>query len=180
MSKLLETKLSSEMVYRGKILNLRVDTVQLPGGEESKREVVEYVGAVAIVALTKDKEVLMVRQYRYPVQEELLEIPAGKLEPGENPLECAQRELLEETGARAKIWRELYGFYSTPGFSTEKMYVFLAMDLSFEDQQLDDDEFVELEKMSLNSAIELIRNGQIKDAKSIVGLLAVKIEGLQE
>jgi len=174
LSNLKEQKISSEMIYRGKILNLRVDTVRLPNGNQSRREVVEYSGAVAIVALVNDDEVLMVRQFRYPAGREFIEIPAGKLEPGEMPLDCAKRELWEETGARAGKWEELCTFYSTPGFSTEKMHLFIASDLSFEEQHLDEDEFVELQKVSLNNALQMIREGKIYDAKTIVGILAAK------
>lgn len=170
----MEKKISSEVIYRGKILNLRVDTVQLPNGNYSKREVVEYTGAVAIVALTPEKEVLMVRQYRYPAEKEFLEIPAGKLEPGEVPLECAQRELSEETGAEAGKWQKLCTFYSTPGFSTEKMHLFMASDLSFKEQHLDEDEFVEVEKVAFTEVLRMIREGKIYDAKTIIGILLAK------
>ena len=171
-----EEKLSSKLVYEGKILNLRVDNVRLPNGKEGQREVVEYTGAVAIVALTTDQEVLLVRQYRYPVQRELMELPAGKLEPNEKPLECAKRELMEETGVVAGKWNELYSFYSTPGFSNEKMYLFMAKDLTFKEQHLDVDEFVEMKKVSLQGALGMIKEGQINDAKTIVGILAAKDE----
>lgn len=169
-----EEKISSELVYEGKILNLRVDTVRLPNGNQSKREVVEYEGAVGIVALPSKSEILMVRQFRYPAGREFLEIPAGKIEPGEMPLDCAQRELKEETGATAAKWEKLYSFYSTPGFSTEKMHLFLATGLIFEEQQLDDDEFVEIKTVRFDKALQMIQEGTICDAKTIVGVLAVK------
>ena len=171
-----EKKLSSKLVYEGKILNLRVDTVRLPNGKEGQREVVEHSGAVAIVALTTKQEVLLVRQYRYPAQQELMELPAGKLELNEKPLECAKRELMEETGVVAGRWQELYAFYSTPGFSNEKLYLFMAKDLTFKEQHLDADEFVEMKKVSLQRALGMIKEGQINDAKTIVGILAAKDE----
>ncbi|MGB9803044.1 NUDIX domain-containing protein [Desulfofundulus sp.] len=172
MSRLVEKKLDSRLVYRGKILNLRVDTVLLPDGRTGTREVVEYAGAVAIVALSEKKEVFLVRQYRYPVGRELLEIPAGKIESGEEPLQCARRELAEETGLRAERWQELCSFYSTPGFTSEKMHLFLARDLSQEHQRLDEDEFVQVVKVPLDEALAMVWQGVICDAKSTAGLLA--------
>lgn len=169
-----EVTLSTKLIYKGKILNLRVDTVQLPNGNQSKREVVEYEGAVGIVALPSEHEILMVRQFRYPVKKEFLEIPAGKLERGEAPLDCAQRELREETGAVAQNWEKICSFYSTPGFSNEKMHLFLATNISFQEQNLDEDEFVEVEKMDFYDALQLIRKGVICDAKTIVSVLTVK------
>jgi len=169
-----EIKISSDMIYQGKILNLRVDTVQLPNGNESKREVVEYTGAVAIVAITGKREIMLVRQYRYPAEREFIEIPAGKLEPGEKPLGCAKRELVEETGAKAGEWKQLFSFYSTPGFSNEEMHVFLALNLEFQEQNLDDDEFVEVERVPFQKALEMVRAGDINDAKTIVGILGAQ------
>lgn len=172
MTRFFERQVSSRIVYRGKILNLRVDTVELPNGKQSTREVVDYHGAVAIVALTGQAEVLMVRQFRYPAGCEFLEIPAGKIEAGEDPLVCARRELSEETGAQAERWELLYSFYSTPGFSTEKMYLYLATGLTFKNQHPDEDEFLDVERIPLTRAVELLESGEIKDAKSIIGILA--------
>jgi ADP-ribose pyrophosphatase len=174
LGNLKEIRISSNMIYRGKILDLRVDTVQLPNGNESKREVVDYTGAVAIVALTEKREILLVRQYRYPAEREFIEIPAGKLEVGEKTLECAKRELLEETGARAGEWKELFSFYSTPGFSNEEMHVFLALDLEFQEQDLDEDEFVEVQRVPFQKALEMVWAGDINDAKTIVGILGAQ------
>ncbi|MCF8011579.1 MAG: NUDIX hydrolase [Clostridiales bacterium] len=174
MSELKEKKLFSETIYEGKILNLKVDTVELPNGNISKREIVEYSGAVAVVAHTRDNQILLIHQYRYPAGEQLLEIPAGKLEPGEEPLHCAKRELREETGAEAEVWQKLFSFYSTPGFSTEKMHLFLASELQIKEQDLDEDEFVEVEKVLLDEVIQKIKEGKICDSKSIAGILAAK------
>lgn len=173
LGKVVEKTLDSRIVYQGKILNLRVDKVLLPNGAEGLREVVEHAGAVAVVALTEKNEVILVRQYRYAVGRELLEIPAGKLEEGEDPLQCAQRELTEETGFKARKWQALLHFYSTPGFSNEKMYLFLAQELERGGQNPDEDEFLQVEKVPLEKALNMIWQGKICDAKSTAGLLAV-------
>ncbi|ACX51599.1 NUDIX hydrolase [Ammonifex degensii KC4] len=173
MEKLYEKRLKSETVFQGRILRVRVDTVLLPDGCTSTREVVEYSGAVAIVPLTAEGEVVMVRQYRYPVGRELLEIPAGKIEEGEEPEACARRELEEETGFMARSWQHLGSFYSTPGFTSEKMHLFLAQDLYPGKKNPDRDEFLRVERLPLAQALELIRKGEIADAKSICGLLWV-------
>ncbi len=171
-----EKRLASEYVFRGNILRVRVDTVRLPDGRTGSREVVEYAGAVAIVALDAADRVVLVRQYRYPVGEELLEVPAGKLEAGEDPLACAKRELLEETGFAAREWRQVCTYYSTPGFTSEKMHVFLARGLEAREASTDADEFIEVELIPLARALEMIGEGVIRDGKSLIGLLAVAQE----
>ncbi len=161
------------MIYKGKIINLRVDTVTLPDGGTCTREIVEYAGAVAIVPLNEKGELLLVRQYRYAVKKALLEIPAGKIEPGEDPAECAKRELLEETGYEAKELNKVIRFYSTPGFTNEEIHVFLATGLTLKKQNLDDDEFIDVQTIPYDTALEMIRTGEICDAKSVAGILAV-------
>lgn len=173
---LTEKTLSSQMIYRGKILNLRVDQVELPNGKQTSREVVEHAGAVAVVPLTGENEVLLVRQYRHPAAEVLLEVPAGKLEKGEDPGLCAVRELREETGYRAGEMRLLFSFFTTPGFSSEKMYLYLARDLEYLGESPDDDEFIDLRRTPLESALDMVSRGEICDAKSIAGILAAKRE----
>lgn len=172
LAELGEKTLHSRVVYRGKILNLRVDRVLLPSGAEGWREVVEHAGAVAVVALTEEGEVVMVRQYRYPVGKTLLEIPAGKLEEGEDPLQCAQRELAEETGHTARRWEPLLSFYSSPGFCSEKMHLFLARELERAACSPDEDEFLQVVRVPLEEALGLLWGGEICDAKSAAGLLA--------
>ncbi|MFZ5592338.1 MAG: NUDIX domain-containing protein [Bacillota bacterium] len=172
MRELQEKTISSRTVYQGKIFNVRQDQVELPGGKTASREVVEYSGAVAVVPLTGDGKVVMVRQYRYAVQEVLLEIPAGKCNPREDALDCAVRELSEETGLQAGRWDRLCTFYTTPGFTTEKLTVFLARELTFGQAHPDEDELVQVEVVPLEEALRMIEQGQIKDGKSIVGLLA--------
>lgn len=176
-----EKTINSEIIYRGKILNLKVDNVELPGGRQARREVVEHAGAVAVVAVDEEENVFLVKQYRYPVQEELLEIPAGMIEPGENPLQCAQRELEEETGIKALSWQFLFGFYSTPGFCDERLHIYLARDLQFVRQRLEADESIQVFKLPLGKAPEMIERGEIRDAKSIAGLLgACRVAGHQQ
>lgn len=171
---LMEQKISSEMIYQGRILNVRLDQVLLPNGNKSAREVVELSGAVTIVPVNQAGEVYLVRQYRYPVAELLLELPAGKMEPGESPETCARRELIEETGFTAEKCDYICEFYTTPGCVTEKMYLFLARSLVSGQQNLDEDEFLEVTSVSLDEAVEMIYNGTIKDGKTITGLLAVQ------
>lgn len=174
MSDYEEKVLASERVYEGRIINLRVDSVQLPDGKTGTREVVEYTGAVAIVPLNDQGEIFLVRQYRYAVGKTLLEIPAGKLEPGEDPETSAGRELLEETGYKASKLTRLISFFSTPGFTTEKLHLFLANGLSLKQQNLDHDEFIDVVKVSFERALEMIWTGEICDAKSVAGILAVQ------
>ncbi len=167
-----ERQLNSKLIYKGKILNLRRDRVCLPDGREAFREIVEHPGAVAVVALDEEKSVYLVRQYRYPVEKVLLEVPAGKLDPGEEPLDCARRELAEEVGLSASRWQLLTTFYTTPGFSNEQMFLYLATGLEMISAEADADEFLEVVKMPLAEAVSQALNGTIQDAKSIAGLLA--------
>ena len=166
-----ERTIRSERVYEGKIIAVRVDTVELPSGRETRREIVEHSGATAIVAVDSEGDVLLVRQYRKPVERALLEIPAGGIEAGEDPLECARRELAEETGFAAVRWDKLGLFFTTPGFCTEDMHVFLATGLRPVEGSADFDETIELVRCPLSTVPELIASGEICDAKSIAGLL---------
>jgi ADP-ribose pyrophosphatase len=168
-----ENVLASTTVYRGRIFNVRVDTVTFPDGRTGTREIVEYPGAVVVVALDDAEQVLLVRQYRHAVGRELLELPAGKLEPGEDPLVCARRELAEETGYAAREWQFLLEYYSTPGFTTEKMFLYRAAGLEATGPAPDSDEFIQVVKVPLGRALEMVAAGEICDAKSIVGLLVV-------
>ncbi|MBP2024991.1 NUDIX hydrolase [Peptoniphilus stercorisuis] len=170
----IERTMKSEKVFDGKILSLRVDTVELPDKKYSKREVVEHDPAVAVVAADEDNNILLVKQYRKPVEKSLLEIPAGSLEIGENPKEGALRELKEETGYIAKDLEYITEFYSTPGFCTEKMYIFFADEIEESSQDLDEDEFIECIKVPLDKAVKMIEVGEIMDAKTIVGILMYK------
>lgn len=167
-----EQTIGSERIYQGRVLALRVDIVRMPDGRERRREIVEHPGAVAIVAVDPEERILMVRQYRSGPAREMLEVPAGTREAGEAAEECVRRELQEETGYRAATVRPLLGFYTAPGFCTEYLEVYVAADLTPSRLTGDDDEDIALERVPLARVPELIRTGEICDAKSVAGLLA--------
>lgn len=166
-----ETVLASERIYEGRLINLRVDQIRTASGVESVREIVEHPGAIALIALDETGHVLLVKQYRHAVRAVTLEIPAGILEPGEEPLAAAQRELREETGYRAERLERLGGIHTAPGFSTEYIYFFLATHLTPDRLAMDDDEVIDLIRLPLADAVGLIRGGQIDDSKTVSGLL---------
>ncbi len=168
-----ERTTDTELIYQGRLLNLRVDTVEIATGRQVKREIVEHGECVAIVALDSEQDVVLVRQYRKPVERSLLEIPAGGIDPGETPIDGASRELEEETGYVARNMEYLGGFYTSPGFCTEYMHLFLATGLQPGQRDPDADEDIEIVPISLSQVLGLITAGQICDAKSIVGLLRV-------
>jgi ADP-ribose pyrophosphatase len=163
--------LSSRYVYNGHNIRLRVDDVLLPSGKETVREVVEHNGAVAIVAVDEEKNVLLVRQFRHAASKELLEIPAGGIDPGETPEETARREMQEEAGYAPGHLEFLGGFYSAPGYASEYLHLFLATELMPARLIAEDTEEIKLVRMPLKEVIELIHKGDIEDAKSIAGLL---------
>lgn len=167
-----EELVREETVFDGRMIRVQRDTVRLPNGEETTREVVRHPGAVGIVAL-KGEDVLLVRQYRYPVGAETLEIPAGKLDAGESPLACAERELREETGYSGKFTL-LGSVYTTPGFTDEVMHLFLAEDLVWNPLTPDADEFLQVEPIPWAEALVKATEGGFTDAKTILGLLWVQ------
>ncbi len=169
----LEEKLiNSEYIYKGKILNLRKDSILLPNGKTSTREIIEHNGAAAILAINNNNEVLLVKQYRCPFKEILTEIPAGKLEKGENPKLAALRELEEETGYKANSIKLLLECYPSPGAFCEKLYIYLATNLEQTEQHLDSDEFLNVFKVPLSMLKEQILKGEIKDAKTVISVLS--------
>ncbi len=171
MTDLTEKQISSQTVFTGKILTICNDKVRLPNGHEATREVVRHPGAVAVVPVTAAGDVILVRQYRYPVAQKLLEVPAGKLDKGERPDACARRELEEETGYRAGRLEHLATYYSAPGFTDEIMHLYLARDLVPTAQNPDDDEFVYIEQYTAAQIKELLAAKKIVDAKTLIGLL---------
>jgi ADP-ribose pyrophosphatase len=167
-----EERIGGEVIFEGRMLRLERDTVRLANGLQTSREVVRHPGAVAIIAL-QDQQVLMVRQYRYAIAQKTLEIPAGKLDPQEAPLDCAVRELREETGYRGTM-EHVSTFYTTPGFTDEVIHLFLAQDLVWDPLTPDDDEFIEVERIPWNVAVEKAQKNEFNDAKTILGILLVK------
>ena len=172
--KLFEKTLSKQYKYNGKIINLRVDEVELENGKHSFREVVEHNGGVCVAALDENGSLLMVRQFRYPYGEVLLEIPAGKLEKGENPEECGKRELEEETGYVAGRLTDLGKLYPTPAYVGEVIYMYYAEELTKAEQHLDADEFLSVERIPLAEAVEMVMKGEIRDSKTQVAVLKLK------
>ena len=163
--------ISQETVYSGRIIDARVDTILMSDGSQIVREVIHHPGAVAIVPIDDDDNVLMVRQYRYAAGQSLLEIPAGVLEEGESPDDTAQRELQEEIGFASRNLRAIGGLYSSPGFCDEFLYLYVARDLIASSLPADDDEDISVESIPISRIDRLIRVGEIQDAKTVAGLL---------
>ncbi|MGN0558639.1 MAG: NUDIX domain-containing protein [Acutalibacteraceae bacterium] len=168
---LTEKTLSSQTIYDGKIMKITVDEVELPNGRTSKREVLSHQGGVAIAALTEDNCLLFVRQFRYPYKEVVLELPAGKLEKGQTPLENGKRELMEETGAVGYSFASLGQLYPSPGYTDEIIHLYFCRVKDVAEAHLDEDEFLNTLKIPLEKAVEMVLNNQIPDAKSQVAIL---------
>ncbi len=166
-----EKKLRRVCAHRGPVVELTEDMVELPNGAVSVREVVHHPGGVCVAAVDDDGTVTLVRQFRYPFGQELLELPAGKLEPGEEPFDAVRRELSEETGLEADSWRDLGFLYVSPGISTEKIYIYLATGLRQGRAHPDPNEFLSLEKLPLRRLVDMVLSGQIRDAKTVAGTL---------
>lgn len=171
MDHLIEKFIKSEVVFNGSLLTVRRDTVELPNGKPATRELVEHPGAVAVVPVRSDGKVLLVRQYRYPVGRLTLEIPAGKLDQGEKPEDCAKRELEEETGYQAGKLRRLSAVLTTPGFTNELIHLYVAEELVLKERHPDEDEFIDVEVFSPDEIRTMIENGALCDAKTLLGLL---------
>ena len=172
---LTEKTLSSEKIFDGVILHIRRDQVELPGGGRSVREVVDHPGGVCVLALDDQNQALLVSQYRYPYEKVLREIPAGKLEYGEDPAAAAIRELQEETGAVAGDFRSLGELYPSPGYCGEIIRMYLARKLTFGEASLDEGEFLNVERMDFARLVELVLSGEIRDAKTIAAALKTKL-----
>jgi len=168
-----EKTVSKEYKFKGEVINLRIDTVLTPGGNTATREIVEHPGGVCVVPLDEDGNVIMEWQYRRPFDRNLFEIPAGKLYPGEDPLECGKRELEEETGLCAKKYISLGKMYPTPGFCGEILHMYLALDLYEGTKNPDEDEFIEIERVPLNVLIDKVLSGEIIDGKTCLALMKV-------
>ncbi|MDO4204393.1 MAG: NUDIX hydrolase [Selenomonadaceae bacterium] len=169
---LIETRINSKEIYHGRLLHVFRDEVRLPDGRTAEREWIKHPGAAAVIPITDEGEVILVRQYRYPVGQVTLEVPAGKLDViGEEPLSCACRELAEETGCSAREMKYLTEIKTTVGFTNERIYIYMARGLAMGPQNLDDDEFINVVRMPMADAVEKVMNGEITDAKSCVAIL---------
>ncbi len=157
-------------IFEGQVVRLYLDQVRLPNGKQAEREVVLHGGAVGIVPLDANGYVTLVRQYRHAPGEDLLEIPAGKLDPGEPPEECASRELIEEVGLAAGRLLKLSEFYTSPGFSNEVLHLYLALDLEKREAAPEEDEFLEVERMTLPEALSAVERLEIRDSKTVAGI----------
>jgi ADP-ribose pyrophosphatase len=171
LEKFEEKEISSKKVFDGRLLKVRVDTVRLPSGVQSTREVVEHPGAVALVAITRDNELVLVRQFRKATGEVLLEVPAGVPKKGEKGEETARRELEEETGYYAKKIVKSWEGYASPGYSNECIKYYLAQDMNLIKQKTDEDEVIEVDLVDIEACWELVRAGKIRDNKTIIGVV---------
>lgn len=168
---LYEKQLASKQIFDGKVVKLFVDDIELPNGKGAFREVVRHPGAVCVIPITDEGEVIMVRQFRYPFSSVLLEIPAGKLEIGEDPLDAVKRELEEESGVVAENVEFIGMTYTTVAFTDEKIYTYMATGLSYTESHPDEDEFLEVVKIPLGTLVEMVMTGEIKDSKTQVAIL---------
>ena len=171
MSKLKETQRSTEQIYKGSLLDVRRDEVSLPNGKTSAREWIKHPGAACIIPVLPDSKIALIKQYRYPVQAEMIELPAGKLDPGEDPEQCANRELEEEIGYSAGKLTFICNIHPAIGFASEKMWIYLAEELTATKENTDHDEFIELIPTGLEDAVQMVWAGKITDVKTIIGIL---------
>ncbi len=169
-----EKTLSTEYIYKGKILNLKREEVELINGKTSSREIIEFPNSVSVITITKDSKVVLVKQFRKPCESAILEIVAGKMDFGEDPLESAKRELKEETGYTSDNWKKVTSFYTTPGYSNEFMTMFVASNAVKGVSQPDEDEFLQIVEIKIDELIKMVENNEIKDAKTIMAAYYLK------
>lgn len=172
--KLTEKTIASQPHFQGNVINLRVDTVELENGATATREIIEHPGGVCVIGMDHEGKVLMVRQFRAPFQRPLLEVPAGKLNYGEDPLECGKREFLEETGFLAEEYISFGQLYPSVGFLTEVIHIYYAKGLVKKEQHLDEDEFLDVERYTLEDLFQMVEENEIKDAKTVVAILKLQ------
>jgi ADP-ribose pyrophosphatase len=166
-----EQRLTSRTVFQGKLLHVVSDSVRLPNGKESTREYIRHPGASMLIALADEKTIVLERQYRYPLDRHFVELPAGKIDPGEDPLHTARRELREECGYEARQWRHLTTLHPCIAYANERIELYLARDLTMVGRQLDDGEFLEVLHIPVAEALVWVRDGRITEAKAVTGLL---------
>lgn len=166
-----EKTVKTDIKFEGRILKLRVDTVELPDGSTSTREIIEHPGGVAVIAVDEKGYVPMVTQFRKPYEKMVMELPAGKLDNGEDPLDCGIRELEEETGLKARNFVSLGAVLPSPGYAAEMLYVYLATDLYEGTVHLDEGEFLSVEKIHIDKLVDMVMNGELQDAKTVIGIL---------
>jgi ADP-ribose pyrophosphatase len=173
---LVETFVSTKTAWEGRAVDFRIDTIRLPNGKLATREFIDHPGAVGVIPFLDDDTVIMVRQYRHPVEEVTLEVPAGKLDEGESPLVCVKRELQEETGYTARKIKPLLNYWPTPAFANEVLHLYVATGLKPGKAHTDEDEFLHTVEVPFKKALKMALNGQIKDSKTIICLLACAVE----
>ncbi len=178
MYKYEEKTISTKPIFEGRILDVRVDEVLLPNGKTSTRELIKHPGAVAIIMVTDDQKIVLVEQYRKPMEKPLVEIPAGKLDEGEEPLACAVREMEEETGYECESMDKLISLYTSPGFADEIIHIYVAKGLKKKENAkgLDEDEFVDLMEVTLEEALELVKEERIQDAKTAYAIQYLQLQ----
>ncbi len=170
----IEKTISTKPIYDGKVIKVRVEDVELPDGRTSKRELVAHGGGVGVIAVNDKREVYMVNQYRIAARSMMMEIPAGKLEFGEDPLETGKRELIEETGYKANKFVHLGEYYATPGYCEEKLNIYLATELEYVGQNLDEGEFLDVKTYTLDELYDMVMDNKIYDAKTAIAILKAK------
>ncbi|WEG11454.1 NUDIX hydrolase [Pullulanibacillus sp. KACC 23026] len=180
MDHLIEKTLSSKVLFEGRVIDVYFEEVELPNGQTSTREIVKHPGAVAIIPINSKGELLLVRQFRKPLEKILYEIPAGKLEKGEEPESCAYRELEEETGFKALGLEKIAEFYTSPGFADEKIFIYYTNQLEQGQAELDEDEFLDLVPVSLNEAKDMVKDGRIGDAKTVYAVQYLELLELKK
>ncbi|QQZ10960.1 NUDIX hydrolase [Heyndrickxia vini] len=178
MHKFTEKTLKTEKIFEGKVVHLQVDEVELPNGKTSKREIIKHPGAVAVLAVTNQNKIILVEQFRKPMDKAIIEIPAGKLEPGEEPIITAARELEEETGYECEALEHIISFYTAPGFADEILHLYFAKGLKKKEhpKSADEDEFVELMEVTLEEAVKLVEQQKICDAKTAYAIQYLQLK----
>ncbi|WP_100407062.1 NUDIX hydrolase [Bacillus solitudinis] len=177
MDHLYEKTVRTTEIFSGKVIDLKVEEVELPNGKKSTREIVKHPGAVAVIPVTKEGKIVLVRQFRKALDKTIIEIPAGKLEKGEEPLECAKRELEEETGYKSESLKFIVSFYTSPGFADELIHLYFTEDLEQGTANTDEDEFLDVLEVTIEEAESLIEDQRIHDAKTVYAVQFLKMRG---